>query len=67
MIKKIRCDVPMARSKGLLPCNKHCLSCVACIAMDEDGREEHIGGRRMSDPALVVRNMRLRSYYGDYE
>ena len=25
------CDEPMARSKGLLPCEKDCANCMACI------------------------------------
>lgn len=67
MIISTRCDVPMARSKRLLPCNKRCRSCVACILRDDSGSESHFWDPKGSDTVLLMRNISLRSYYGDYE
>lgn len=57
---KRRCDVPMARKKGLLRlCDHKCSTCVACLEMDESGQEEHAVRdlRREMDPKLVLRNI----------
>lgn len=35
------CDEPMARSKGLLPCEKDCKNCMACIEIVETGERQH--------------------------
>ena len=35
------CDEPMARSKGLLPCEKNCKNCMACIEITESGERQH--------------------------
>ena len=67
MIISIRCDEPMAKKKGLLPCNKRCRTCVACIRRNEYGQEGHVWNLRGSCPALAARNMAIRSYYGDFE
>lgn len=68
MIVSYRCDKPMARSKGLLPCKKTCKSCVCCILRDDQGSERHaLGGQReRSDPRLRARNLRLRGFFGDF-
>lgn len=65
MIISRRCDRPMAISKRLLPCNKRCATCVACIVRDELGTEGHVNLQKGSDPVLRARNMMIRSYYGD--
>lgn len=67
MIVSTRCDRPMAVSKRLLPCNKHCRTCVACIIRDESGEERHVHFPRGkgSDPFLLARNNMIRSYHGD--
>lgn len=62
-----RCDVPMARSKNLLPCGKQCSTCVACIERDQYGNEGHAVHGRVLDYVLLARNLRLRGYYGDLE
>ena len=70
MIISTRCDVPMARSKGFLPCKgESCRSCVACIIRDETGSEYHaLGGHAdRSDPKLLARNLRMRGIYGRLE
>lgn len=67
MITSMRCDRPMAEKKGLLPCGKRCRTCVACIKTDEFGREGHVWFKEGSDPSLMLRNLRLRSYYGETE
>lgn len=41
-VRKTECDVPMARSKRLLPCDKDCMHCIACIVMNGDGERGHI-------------------------
>ena len=67
MIIGRRCDKPMAEKKRLLPCNKRCRTCVACIRISDDGRESHTPDfRDGGDPALLARNLAIRSYYGDY-
>ena len=35
------CDEPMARSKGLLPCEKDCKNCMACIEVTDTGERQH--------------------------
>lgn len=35
------CDEPMARSKGLLPCEKDCKNCMACIETTDTGNRQH--------------------------
>ena len=40
IIKRI-CDEPMARSKGLLPCDKNCKQCHACIEVLANGERRH--------------------------
>ena len=35
------CDEPMARSKGLLPCENDCKHCMACIEMTDTGEKQH--------------------------
>ena len=35
------CDEPMAMSKGLLPCEKDCKNCMACIEIIETGERQH--------------------------
>ena len=58
----------MAEKKGLLPCQKRCSTCLACIQIGEDGQERHTPDfqRGSGDPALAAKNYALRSYYGDY-
>lgn len=36
------CDVAMARSKGFLPCDRHCKTCHACIEMFDTGERQHV-------------------------
>ena len=62
-----RCDVPMARSKGLLPCRKECRTCTACIERDQYGNERHAVHGKAVDYRLLARNLRLRGYHGDIE
>lgn len=38
---KRTCDEPMARSKGLLPCDKNCKQCQACIEVLANGERRH--------------------------
>ena len=35
------CDEPMARSKGLFPCEKDCKNCMACIEITDTGERQH--------------------------
>lgn len=41
MIIKRECDVPMARSKRLFPCDKDCRNCMACIETTDTGERRH--------------------------
>lgn len=40
------CDEPMARSKGLLPCEKDCEHCMACIETTDTGIRQHCNTHR---------------------
>lgn len=40
-VVKRTCDEPMAKSKGLLPCDKNCKQCHACIEVLENGERRH--------------------------
>lgn len=35
------CDEPMARSKGLFPCERDCKNCMACIEITDTGERQH--------------------------
>ena len=63
MVRTYRCDIPMARKKGLLRiCNKRCSECVAAITMGPGYIEAHVplqDERGFSDPKLVMRNMTI--------
>ena len=55
-----RCDVPMARKKGLLPCSHRCRTCLACIQINRLGEERHTPNfkkRESGDPGLLARNL----------
>lgn len=53
-----RCDVPMARSKGLLgKCLGRCQECLCCIEKDSNGNEQHVSVVRGGDPGLIARNL----------
>lgn len=59
-----RCDRAMARSKHLLPCDRNCLECVACIAKDMYAQEWHLPQSetdRFSDTKLAVQNAWIMS------
>ena len=45
-IVKRECDVPMASKKGLLPCDKQCKGCIACIEWNEEGERQHTPDRK---------------------
>lgn len=40
-VVKRTCDEPMARSKGLLPCEQNCKQCHACIEWLSSGDKRH--------------------------
>ena len=40
-VTKRICDEPMARHKGLLPCEKNCNKCHACIEVLANGERRH--------------------------
>ena len=55
-----RCDVPMARKKGLLPCSHRCRTCLACIQINRLGEERHTPNfkkKGSGDPGLLARNL----------
>lgn len=39
------CDTAMAIRKKLIPCNKNCSSCIACIIVRPDGTKEHLDNK----------------------
>lgn len=41
IVKARECDVPMARSKGYLPCDQNCKTCFACIEILDSGDRQH--------------------------
>lgn len=41
-IVKRECDIPMAKKKGLFPCNKKCEKCHACIETTISGERQHV-------------------------
>ena len=41
IVVRRECDEAMARSKQLLPCDKNCKKCCACIEIDLEGNREH--------------------------
>ena len=58
MIIKRRCDIPMARRKGILGrCNRQCRTCLCCIVMGEGGIEHHVTVSHGGDPNLQARNL----------
>lgn len=58
MIKKRRCDEPMARQKGILgKCRRNCPQCLCCIEMDEHGNESHVSIVHGGDAGLMARNL----------
>lgn len=58
MIVRRRCDVPMARRKGLLyRCSRRCKDCLCCIETDEYGNEQHVAIVRGGDANLIARNL----------
>lgn len=52
MIVRRECDVPMARSKGLLPCDKDCKNCMACIETTNTGERRHCTRHKFSNLEL---------------
>ena len=53
-----RCDVPMARRKGLLGyCQRRCSQCLCCIEKDAYGGEQHVSIVRGGDPGIIARNL----------
>lgn len=56
-----RCDVSMARKKGVLRmCDKKCRYCLCAISIDEFGREEHVADMT-STPCgnFTLRNLKV--------
>lgn len=53
-----RCDVPMARKKGILDnCHGKCADCLCCIEMDSLGNESHVARVHGGDLGLASRNL----------
>lgn len=58
-----KCDKPMAEKLHLLPCNKRCQECVACIEWSRTGQSWHVpfSLEKFSDPKLLMRNISILS------
>ena len=69
MIKRRRCDVPMAEKKGVLKyCDHNCELCVACIEISGSFLESHAPAEQLDlkrskwrDSKLTKRNLALMS------
>lgn len=65
MVRRYRCDKPMAHKKGLLKfCDRKCNRCVAGLAYGRGYIEGHVplqDEREFSDPKLMARNMLILS------
>lgn len=58
MKKRYRCDVPMAKKKGILKhCNSDCKDCLCAIKMSDDGSEEHVGLLNEGSPQFMMKNL----------
>lgn len=44
-VLKRYCDEPMAKKRKLLPCDKNCKNCFACIEVLTGGEKRHAGGK----------------------
>ncbi len=57
-----RCDVSMARKKGVLGmCDKKCRYCLCAISTDEFGREEHLPDLAQPCSNFTLRNLNVMS------
>ena len=62
MIVRYRCDVAMARSKGILRfCNKKCKDCLCAIRTNEHGEEEHTHDLKHPCGNFTLRNLKVMS------
>ena len=59
-IIKRDCDEPMARKKNLLPCDKDCSNCMACIETMNNGERRHCTRHKAGIEPMVVRNVRTK-------
>lgn len=58
MIKRRRCDVSMAKAKGVFgACGFNCANCLCCIEMDGSGNESHVAVVHGGDPGILARNL----------
>lgn len=55
MIVRRECDEPMARSKKILPCDKDCKRCMACIEITDTGERRHCNRLKASNVALDMK------------
>ena len=64
MIKKYRCDKPMAEKKGILQvCDHDCKNCLCAMAMSESGAEYHVGITNSGTSANVTRRNHAMGFY----
>lgn len=62
MVVKRECDLPMARSKNLLPCDRECKECMACIETTDTGERRHCTRLRDREigPRIPPQNNKVR-------
>lgn len=62
MVVKRECDLPMARSKNLLPCDRECKECMACIETTDTGERRHCTHLRDREigPRIPPQNNKVR-------
>ena len=62
---RYRCDVPMAKKKGILKyCDKKCRYCLCGIVMDERGYEFHVPDSLHGCTNFVLRNYAKGKWVG---
>lgn len=55
MVIKRECDAAMARDKKLLPCDKDCKNCMACIETTDTGERRHCTKHKNTNFAIDMK------------
>lgn len=66
---KYKCDVPMAKKKGIYRrCNKKCVDCLCGMRINEMGVYEHHADYQQGvDPNFAIKNLLVMSWRTTYE
>lgn len=64
MIKRYRCDKPMAIKKGIRQvCDRQCKDCVCAIAKSGNGEEHHVGLTESGSCTNVLRRNQAKGLF----